>query len=221
VEFLGLATSEWFLLIEFPLRQQKLCVFYFPLCLIFVDTCCTHFIFRSQFQFSDAVLTGIPYYFRSLHIFRVYFSNIKRALLWQVSVSQVSRRQFHSSRKILQSFQLSKSRIPCSRPDGPVKRLDVLLCREDSNSSACIRPDLRATPSGRSSVFKKNPKFLYRHGSKKTACNCPDARATSSGSDLNEETHEARYGKAVAQFTIRMLYASIGRHLEKFELVAI
>jgi hypothetical protein len=41
-----------FLLIEFPLRQQKLCVFYFPLCLIFVDTCCTHFIFRSQFQFS-------------------------------------------------------------------------------------------------------------------------------------------------------------------------
>jgi hypothetical protein len=42
-----------FLLIEFPLRQQKLCVFYFPLCLIFVDTCCTHFIFGNQFQFSE------------------------------------------------------------------------------------------------------------------------------------------------------------------------
>jgi hypothetical protein len=42
----------FFLLIEFPLHQQKLCVFYFPLRLIFVDTCCTHFIFRSQFQFS-------------------------------------------------------------------------------------------------------------------------------------------------------------------------
>jgi hypothetical protein len=47
-----------FLLIEFPLRQQKLCVFYFPLCLIFVDTCCTHFIFRSQFNFSDFSTTN-------------------------------------------------------------------------------------------------------------------------------------------------------------------
>jgi len=30
---------------------------------------------------NDAVLIGIPYYFRSLTIFRVYFSNMEIALL--------------------------------------------------------------------------------------------------------------------------------------------
>jgi hypothetical protein len=73
-------------------------------------------------------------------------------------MSQASRRQFQSSRKILRSFQLSKSQIPCSRLNGQVKRLDALLCQEDSDSSACIRLDVRATPSGRSLEFEKNPK---------------------------------------------------------------
>jgi hypothetical protein len=153
-----------------------------------------------------AILTGIPYYFRSLQIFRVYFSNMEMALLWQDSASQVSRRQFQSSRKILRSFQLSKSQIPCSCLDGPMKCPDTLLCREDSDSSACISLDIRATPSGRSSVFKKNPDFLCRHGSGKTTFNHPDARSTLSRRDLNKE---ARYGKAVMQFTVRTLYASV------------
>jgi hypothetical protein len=39
----------------------------------------------------------------------------------------------------------------------PVKRPDAILCREYSDSPACIRPDVRITPSGRSSVFEKNP----------------------------------------------------------------
>jgi hypothetical protein len=79
-------------------------------------------------------------------------------------MSQASRRQFQSSKKILRSFQLSKSWIFCFGLDNPVKRPNALLCREDSDSSACIRPNVRATPSGRSSVFEKNPNFLYRHG---------------------------------------------------------
>jgi len=80
------------------------------------------------------------------------------ALLWQVSVSQASKKQFQSSTKILRSFQLSKSRIPCSRLDSLVKCPEALLCQEDSDSSMCIRPDVRATPSVRSSEFEKNPK---------------------------------------------------------------
>jgi hypothetical protein len=63
--------------------------------------------------------------------------------------------------------------------------------------------------SRRSSMLEKNPVFLYIHGLGKTTCNNPDARATLSGCDLNMETHEARYGKAVAQFTIWTLYNSI------------
>jgi hypothetical protein len=80
-----------FLLIEFPLRQQKLCVFYFPLCLIFVDTCCTHFIFKSQFRFSIGIRAGTlhckdlfpecdPYLFVTsiflLHLFIMDFSQL-------------------------------------------------------------------------------------------------------------------------------------------------
>jgi len=59
---------------------------------------------------------------------------MERALLCQVLVSQASKRQFQSSRKILRSFQLSKSRITCSHLDGPVKRPDALLCLEDFDS---------------------------------------------------------------------------------------
>jgi hypothetical protein len=92
-----------------------------------------------------------------------------------------------------------------------VNRLDALLCREDSDSSAYIRPDVKVTPSERSSVFEKKLDFLCRHGSGKTACNRLDARATPSGRGLNMEMHEARYGNAVPLFTIRTqtLFASV------------
>lgn len=109
--------------------------------------------------------------------------------------------------KILRSFQLNKSWIPCSRLDGLVKRPDALLSREDFDSLACIRPDVRATLSGCSSMLEKNLDFLCKHGSGKTTCNRSDARATSSECDLNKETREAYYGKAIAQFTDRTLYA--------------
>jgi hypothetical protein len=42
-----------------------------------------------------------------------------------------------------------------------------------------------------------------------TICNRPNSKATPSGSDLNKETREARYGKAVQQLTVQMFYASV------------
>jgi hypothetical protein len=130
-------------------------------------------------------------------------------LLWQVSVSQASRRQFQSSRKILQSFQLSKSRISCSPLTVQWSIRTPSYVEKILTSSACIHLDDRATSSGHSLVFEKNPDLLCRHGSGKTACNRPYARATPSGRGLNKETREARYRKAIAQFTVQTLYASV------------
>jgi hypothetical protein len=45
-----------------------------------------------------------------------------------------------------------------------------------------------------------------------TKCNRPDSWATPSGSNLNMEMHGVRYGKPIAQKTIRMLNASIWSH---------
>jgi len=102
---------------------------------------------------------------------------MERDLIWQLSVSQASRRQFLDSKKILRSLQLSKSRISSCLLEGPVKRLDAHQCsrrfwtaqhrqhatvqtlfsiREDFEQlstrlmkTACNRPDPRATPSRR------------------------------------------------------------------------
>jgi hypothetical protein len=57
----------------------------------------------------------------------------------------------------MRSFQLSKSWIPCSRPEGLEKCPDALLCREDFASSACIHPDDWATSFECFLVFKNNP----------------------------------------------------------------
>jgi hypothetical protein len=129
------------------------------------------------------------------------------ALLWQVSVSQVSRRQFQSFRKILWNFKLSKRRIPCSHQD-------ALLCREDSDSSACICPDIRATPFGRSSVFKKNLDFL---------CRCGLGRQLATIRMLGQYRPNATLiWKRVKRFMKRRLHSSpSGRCLDKSESVAI
>jgi len=147
---------------------------------------------------NDVVLTGIPFYFR---VFR-YSEFI--SLLWKepyydkFQCHKLQKRQFQSSRKILRSFQLSKSLIPYSRPDGIVKRPDALQCLEDFVSSALHPFGLQGSTSVCSLVFEKNLVFLCRQGSRKTSCNHPDSRATPSGRGLNMETCEARYGKAVA-----------------------
>jgi len=89
----------------------------------------------------------------------------------------------------------TKSWIPCSHPVGPVKRPNTLLCREDSDSLACIHLDVRAT--------------LFERRLGKIACNRPNARATLSGPGLNMEILDERYGKAVAQFTVHTLYGFV------------
>jgi hypothetical protein len=90
-----------------------------------------------------------------------------------------------------------------------MKHPNALLCREDSDSSACIRPDVKATPPGHSLVFEKNPDFLYKHIWGKRAYNRQDTRATSFRGGLNKKTCEVCYGKAIAQFTVWMLYAFV------------
>jgi hypothetical protein len=58
---------------------------------------------------------------------------MERALLCQIQCHMHQEGNFRSSRKILCSSQLSKSRIPYFRPDGLVMRLDTLQCLEDSD----------------------------------------------------------------------------------------
>jgi hypothetical protein len=63
----------------------------------------------------------------------------------------------------------------------------------------CNRPDYRVTPFGCCPCYENDVQ---------THCNSPDSRATPSIRDFNMETREVCYGKAVAQFTVRNLYAS-------------
>jgi hypothetical protein len=58
-------------------------------------------------------------------------------------------------------------------------------------------------------VFEKNPVFLCRHGLRKIDCNYLDVRAIPFGCGLNMKMHEARYEKAVAQFTVWTFYDSV------------
>jgi hypothetical protein len=121
-----------------------------------------------------------------------------------------------SFKKAISEFQEDSVKFPTqqksnplfSHLDGPVNRLDALLCREDFDSSPCIRPDVKATRPN-TLQCSKNLDFICRQGLGKTTCNHPDARATPSRCDLNMETREARYGKVVVQFTVRTLFASV------------
>jgi hypothetical protein len=112
-----------------------------------------------------------------------------------------------TSFKILRSFQLSKSRIPCSRLDGLVKLPDALLCREDSDSLACIRLHDRATPFGRSSVFEKNLESF-------TDTDWEDSLQPS-GRGLNKETREACYGRRLHSSPSGRFMPPSRRRLEK------
>jgi len=85
--------------------------------------------------------------FQSLQIFRVYLSDLERALLWQVQCHKHQEGYFRSSRKILCRFQLRKvgSLFPSRRPSKASRRLSV------SN----IRPDDVAIPFGRPSMSRR------------------------------------------------------------------
>jgi hypothetical protein len=87
-------------------------------------------------------------------------------------------------------------------------RLDALQCLEDSDklSVASVR-----------TLFSVRKKFNFPLQTwigkdslqPSGRCCCSDARATLSGRGLNMETHEVRYGKAVTQFIVWTLYASV------------
>jgi len=104
-------------------------------------------------------------YSESYKIFRAYFLNYWKALVWQVWVSQESRRQFPNSRKILQSLQLSKSWFHSCHLNDPEKRLDTHQCSRRFWTAqqtrlmkiACKRLNTRATMSrcGDWSLMKK------------------------------------------------------------------
>jgi hypothetical protein len=61
-------------------------------------------------------------------------------------------------------------------------------------------PDVKATPFGRGPCYDNYVQ---------TKCNHPDSRATPSKLSLNMKTREARYGKSVAQKTVRTLNALV------------
>jgi hypothetical protein len=118
---------------------------------------------------------------------------MERALLWQDQCHRHQKGNFKSSRKILRSWQLSKSRIHFFGPGGPVMSPDArTLFKIWEKSSYPLQ-----TRIGKDSL--QQSRWCFR----------PYDRATPSGRDLNMDMHEACYGKAVAQFTIRTLYESV------------
>jgi hypothetical protein len=155
------------------------------------------------------VLTGIPFISESSKYLEFISLIWKEPYYDKFQCHKLQEGNSKVSERLCKVFQLSKSRNPCFRPDGPEKCLDALLCREDSISSALHLLERQGNTSRYYSMFEENPDFLCKHGSEKTACNPPNTRATSSKCGLNMETCEARYGKKVAQFTIRTLFASI------------
>jgi hypothetical protein len=100
----------------------------------------------------------------------IIFQNIQRLFLQHGNGLIMTSFSITSFKKAISEFQEDFAKFPTqqksnplfSRSDDPVKHLDALLCREYFDSPECIRPDVRATPSRRSSKFKKNPdSFAY------------------------------------------------------------
>jgi hypothetical protein len=89
---------------------------------------------------------------------------MERALIWQVSVSQASRKQLQSSRKILHNFQLSKSRTPCFCPDGPETRPNAHLCREDSTQLSMHSSGRQGNTIRTLVSVREESEILCRHG---------------------------------------------------------
>jgi hypothetical protein len=106
-----------------------------------------------------AIETGMPYLSKVFQNIQSIILDYGNALIWQVLVSQASRRLFPDSWKTLRSLQLSKSQIPSwpsGRPNGSVQT--PISVREDSEQliiDSLNRLDDRATPSRRYLVFEK------------------------------------------------------------------
>jgi len=136
------------------------------------------FCWQNHYHVSVLLNQGCRILSRAFLIIQSLNLNYGKALIWQISMSQASRRQFPDSWKILHSLQLSKSQIlswPSGRPSEASGRPSI---REDSEhliidrmnrsdatqclrrfwttqqtrlvKTICNRSDVRATPSERS-----------------------------------------------------------------------
>jgi hypothetical protein len=82
-----------------------------------------------------------------------------------------------SFKKAILEFQEDFAKFPTQQKSDllfPSRQSSEASRRPPVTRRSDFRSDNRATPSGRSSVFKKNPDFLCRHGSGKTTYNRPD-----------------------------------------------
>jgi hypothetical protein len=135
-------------------------------------------------------------------------------------VSQASRRQFQSSLKILQSFELNKKLDPLFSSRRSMKRPDALLSLEDSNklrvaSVRTSRQDVRTL-----FIVREESSFPLQTRIGKDSYNRLDARATSFGRGLNMETREVRERPFYSSSSGRSMTPS-GCCLEKSESIAI
>jgi hypothetical protein len=110
--------------------------------------------------------------FQSLQIFRLYFSDVEIAVLWQVTCVTSFMKAILVFKEDSMQIPTQRSRIPTNHPD------DVLFPSERSSVSN-IRPDDENFPSGRPSV-SRNFK-LFKSASVWTMWQyCPDAIQCSS-----------------------------------------
>jgi len=135
---------------------------------------------------------------------------MERALLWQVQCHKHQEGNFRSSKKIMHSWQLSKSRIPCFRPDDTVIASGrPPVSRRFWQVQRCICLDVRATHPDTLQCSRRIKFFFTDTDWERQLAIVRTLGQHRLGRGLNMETREARYGKEVVQFTVRTLYDSV------------
>lgn len=105
---------------------------------------------ENHYHVKSAAISGILYFIQDLSIFRYYFPNFGKVLLWQISVSSTQEMQLQVVQKILLRLQLNKSRFPPNRLDGSALASEhpILHCKWFVKTAGNCS-DSRATTSGR------------------------------------------------------------------------
>jgi len=149
-----------------------------------------------------AVVNKVTVLFRISSLSELISIKIERALLWQVQCHKHQEGNFKSSRKILRNWQHRKSRIPCFHPNGPVMRSDALQCLEDSDK-------FNVASVWTSKQYIQTLFSVQEDSSFSLQTRIGKHSLQPSERGFNIETCEVHYGKAVVQFTVWMLYASV------------
>jgi len=90
-------------------------------------------LFTKSLLCNVAIINRVTVLFRISSLSEFIFLKIERVLLWQVQYHKHQEGNFRSFGKILCSWQLNKSRIPCFRMDGPGMHPDDLQCLKYSD----------------------------------------------------------------------------------------